>query len=190
MFDHGRVFNTGNDFDSASTRLAGFNINIEHPFQSLHPSHGLMAFLGIFIERVICRLSFLFFSTRRNVNPVLAVRGKYPVKTGQVHSWLGHQGREFSHEIQWLKNDMRSTVSIGCLQFIANLTISGQRQALFANGWATHIATKPFKFISLMGSLITPACKEKPAYLATRLLVFAWSSCSGKVCSVKTLRPC
>ena len=39
LLDHYRVFNTGNDLDRATAFAAGFDIDMEHTFQALCPSH-------------------------------------------------------------------------------------------------------------------------------------------------------
>ena len=50
VLDHRWIFNAGNDFDVTAAVLADFDIDIEDPFESLHPGHGVMLFLGIFVE--------------------------------------------------------------------------------------------------------------------------------------------
>jgi len=35
FFDHGRIFNAGDDFDGATTFSARFNVDVEHPFEPL-----------------------------------------------------------------------------------------------------------------------------------------------------------
>jgi hypothetical protein len=39
LFDNERVFNTGNDLNLSASTLSGFNVDIENPFQSLHPGY-------------------------------------------------------------------------------------------------------------------------------------------------------
>ena len=37
LLDNHRVFHTGDDPDRSFTLFANLNVNVEHPFQSLHP---------------------------------------------------------------------------------------------------------------------------------------------------------
>lgn len=50
--DHDRIFDAGNDPDRPLALLAGFNVDIEHPFQALGPGHGGMALGWYLVVRV------------------------------------------------------------------------------------------------------------------------------------------
>lgn len=50
---------------------------------------------------------------RHHINTMLAVRGKYSVESGQVHSWLWHQGGQLGNEIQWFEDDVRRAIVVG-----------------------------------------------------------------------------
>jgi hypothetical protein len=41
--NHRRIFNAGNDLNLPGAPLAGLDVNIEHPFEPLHPGHRHMA---------------------------------------------------------------------------------------------------------------------------------------------------
>ena len=48
----------------------------------------------------------------RNECTMFAVGRKHPVKAGQVNSWLGHQGRQSSHEVHGFEDDVRGAVAV------------------------------------------------------------------------------
>lgn len=143
-----RVFHTGDYAHRALTLLAGFDINVEYPFQALSPGHGGVAFGKTTVVIVTANLlPTLASSSRGNQHPIFAVRREYSMKSGQVDSRLRHQGIQSrhgpscaslrprhtvhpAHKIQWLENDMGSAVSEWCFEFITYLATRGQRQAL------------------------------------------------------------
>ena len=53
----------------------------------------------------------------RHQSPVLAIGGKYTVKTGEVDSWLWHQCGEAGDETQWLEDHMRGAILVRRLQW-------------------------------------------------------------------------
>ena len=44
------VFNAANDFDVTTAVLTDFDVDIEDAFESLHPAHSAMPFIGTFVE--------------------------------------------------------------------------------------------------------------------------------------------
>ena len=87
-----RVFHASHDLDWAFTLLADLDVNIEHPFQSLHPGHGGMTLGWGVVFPCPTRLGFTTFSSLRwcDVNPVHAVGGEDSVKSGEIDPGLGH----------------------------------------------------------------------------------------------------
>ncbi len=98
---------------------------------------------------------------------------------------------------------MGGTVPIGRLQFIAYPPIIQKRQA-FLRYRSRAIYRHNRSSLSILRSVngtslyhcsrwytsaITPACKLKPAILATRLEPAFGSSIGGRLCNVNTLRP-
>jgi hypothetical protein len=52
------LFNAGNDLDLTTAPLAGLDVNVEHPFEPLHPGHRRMALGGRLVQPVLpCRLT-------------------------------------------------------------------------------------------------------------------------------------
>ena len=72
-------------------------------------------------------------------------------------------------------------------QLVPNVAVRGERQTLFRDGRPADVATQPFELLALIRRAATPACRENPATLPT---LSNGSSHAGRVCSVKTLRPC
>ena len=65
---------------------------------------------------------------RRHQGSVLAVwlmrhSDEHAMEACQIGSRPGHQGSKSSHEIQWLEDNVGSTISIRCLQLIANVAV-------------------------------------------------------------------
>lgn len=63
---------------------------------------------------------FASFS-RRHINTVFAVGGKYAVEPGQVHSGLWNKGRQLGNEIQRLEDDMSSPIGVGRFELITDI---------------------------------------------------------------------
>lgn len=81
--------------------LAGFDINVEYPFQALGPSHGGVALSKAAVLNIpLDLLATLASSCWRNQRPVFDVGGKYTMEARQVDAGLGHQGRQPRHKIQ------------------------------------------------------------------------------------------
>ena len=49
-----RLFDTGDHFDGTPALLTGFDIDLEHAFETLRPAHGSIA-LGDHVEEQQCR---------------------------------------------------------------------------------------------------------------------------------------
>jgi len=128
---HG-IFHAGNDAHRALTLLTGFDVDMEHPFQSLSPTHRHMALGEAAVILILTSLlAPLAPACGCDESPVFAIGGEYPMEAGKVNSRLGHQGRQPRHKIQWLEDHMGSTVSEGRLEFVAHLAGGRKGQAPF-----------------------------------------------------------
>ena len=92
--DHRRIFNAGDDPDLTTAPIAG--LDVEHPLESLHPSHRGMALGGrlvqpVFPGRLMPLASPAPFS-RRDTHTKFAVRSEHPMKTSKIYAWLGYKG--------------------------------------------------------------------------------------------------
>ncbi len=74
------------------------------------------------------------------------------METGEVHARFWHQRGQAGDEIQWLENDVRGPVTVGCLEAVADLALAGQGQAFVGNGRSGDVAAKPFELVALVGS--------------------------------------
>lgn len=72
------------------------------------------------------------------------------MKPCQVRPWWWYQGCQLGDEIQRLENDMRGAIAIRGFQFVPDIAIRGEREALFRNSRAADIAAQPFE----LGTLI------------------------------------
>ena len=72
------------------------------------------------------------------------------VKSCEINPWLGHQGCELRDKVQGLKDDVCGAVAIRGFQFVSNLTMTCQCQALLRNSGSAHVAAKSLEFIPLM----------------------------------------
>ena len=130
--DH-RILHAGNDPHRPLALLAGFDVDIEYPFQPLGPGHGGMTFRRCLVVRVGFfpgLLAPLTPPSGSDQRPVLAVGGEYPMKSCEVDSRLGYQGRQPGNKIQRLKDHMSGAVAKRGLQFIAHLATRGEGEAL------------------------------------------------------------
>lgn len=103
----------------ADLPLAGIDIDVECSLESLHPGHRHMALRRRLVQPVSPgRLTLLaspapfhagVTSTRK-----LAIGGEDPMKTCQIHAWLGHQGSQLRDEVQRLEYEVRSAVANRC----------------------------------------------------------------------------
>ena len=127
LLDHHRVFDAGNHFHGATAFPAGFDVNVEHPFQALRPRHAGTTF-GRRL-RIIRSLGLVALAplSGRHHSTVLAIGGKYTMtkslgmildsfswptkwvgirddtnKSCQIHARLWHQGGQSCDEIQRL----------------------------------------------------------------------------------------
>ncbi len=100
-----------NDAVALSARL---NVNVEHPLESLRPGHGRVTISRRFVLRLISRLKLVAFASLcgRYQRAMLAIGCEYTVISGEVDSWLGHQGRQPGNEIQRLEDYVSSAVPI------------------------------------------------------------------------------
>ena len=76
-----RVFHASNDLDWTFALLTDLDVNIEYPFQSLHPGHRDMALRLCLIFPCFIRLCFAAFPSPSwsDMNPVFAIGGKNPM---------------------------------------------------------------------------------------------------------------
>ena len=75
----------------------------------------------------------------------LAVRREYAVVTGEVHSRLGHQGRQSGHEIQRIEKDVGRAIAIRGLERVTHMTAVRQGDAFIGHGGASNVAAQPFQ---------------------------------------------
>jgi len=112
------IFNAGNDLGRTTTDPAGFHVNIEHPFQSLSPTHRHMSLRGCFLILIRCQFwAALAPPGRGHPHPVFTVRRKHTMESSQVDPGPGYQGGQFGNEIHWLEDDVsrasRSATQVG-----------------------------------------------------------------------------
>ncbi len=87
--DHRRILDTGDHPHRTAAFAAGVNVDVEHPLEPLCPTHRSTA-LGRRLIGITAR--FLLATPRwRHCGLVLAVRGEYTVKAGEVGTRLRHQ---------------------------------------------------------------------------------------------------
>jgi hypothetical protein len=113
-----------------TTDPAGFHVNVEHPFQSLSPTHRHMSLRECFLILIRCQFpAALAPPGRRHPHPVHTVRRKHTMEPAQVDSGLGYKGGQFgddvqgctnaagawmrrSGEIHWLEDDVSRAITI------------------------------------------------------------------------------
>ena len=90
---------------------ARLNVNVEHWLESLRPGHGRVTISRRFVLHLISRLKpFAFASFCGRYQRVMLVIGmvRHPdghtVKSGEVDSWPGHQGRQPGNDVQGRTN--------------------------------------------------------------------------------------
>ena len=132
--DHRRVFDASDDLDLPRAPLAGFDVDIKHPLQPLHPGHRLVALGGRLVYPVLpCRLTPLASPAplrRCHTNTKLAIGCENPVKTRQICAWLWHQGSQLRNKVQRFEYDVGSAITVRCLQLVADISVGGDCQAL------------------------------------------------------------
>ncbi len=52
------------------------------------------------------------------------------MKAGGVYARFGHHSSKAGHEIQWFENHAGGVIAVGCFEFVAQLAVPGQLQAL------------------------------------------------------------
>jgi len=118
------ILNAGNYLSRTTAGSAGLNVNIEHPLQPLRPGHSHMALDGRFLVLILCdfltTLAPLRWGHQRSV---FAIRGEYTMKTCQVDSGFGHQGRQFRDEVDRLGDDVSGAIPVGRFQLVPNLSL-------------------------------------------------------------------
>ena len=127
LLDHHGVFYAGDNPESATAGLTGRDVNVEHPLEPLRPGHRGATFGGRW--RFIPSLGLVALASlgRGDQGTVFAVRGKYTMKSCQIHPWFWHQGRQPGDEVQWLENDMGGAIPVGRLELVANVAIRRER---------------------------------------------------------------
>jgi len=104
LLDNHGVFNAGDHFDAAATLSAHLDIDVEDALEALRPEPAPDLIRGhdrpTFGRRLVLRLIRRFGRVTltpfggRHQRTVLAVRGEYTVKAGEVDAWPGNQGSE------------------------------------------------------------------------------------------------
>jgi hypothetical protein len=103
-----------------STLWADRHIDVKYPFQALCPGHGLVPLFGCFVFVFLVGTALAAFS-RRHIYPVFAVGREYAMESGQVYSWFRHQGSQLGNEIQRLKDELRSAITVGRFELIPDV---------------------------------------------------------------------
>ena len=125
----------------ATAVLADLDVDVENPFEALHPGHSAVPLCWTLVVPVrIGRfwwIGLLAALGRRDLNTVFAVRCKDPVESGEVDSWLGYQRGQFGNEIQRLKDHMGGAIpkalatlagqafAVRSFELVANLAVGG-----------------------------------------------------------------
>ncbi len=119
LLDHHRIFYAGDNLNGAAAHRAGLDIDVENPLQALHPGHRGPALGGCFFFPVPIRMTFVSLPPlcRHDQRPVLAVRCKHPMETGEIDSRFRHQRRQSCDKIQWLKDDVGRSAPKGVLSW-------------------------------------------------------------------------
>ena len=102
LLDHHRVFDAGDDLYGATAAFAGFDVDVEHPFQALRPGHGGPVCCRRADFRRICRAGLVALAafSRRHLCTVCAVGGEDSVEPSEVDPGFGHQGDESCNDVQ------------------------------------------------------------------------------------------
>ena len=95
-FDHRRVFDAGDNLDSAAAFPAGLDVDIENPLQALRPAHRGAAFGRGLLLQVIHGFRLVAPLYRSDRRSVLAVRRKHTMESGEIDTRLRHQGGQSS----------------------------------------------------------------------------------------------
>jgi hypothetical protein len=150
LLDHYRIFDTGYHFDSATAFFADCNINVEHSLQALRPGHGGMLLYRRSLNAVYLAIDALASFRRRHQGTMLAVWCEHAMEARQIGSRSGYQGCQACHEIQWLEDDVGSTVAVRCFQLVADVAARCQRQAPFRYCRATDVSTQTIQFLAFI----------------------------------------
>ena len=123
LVNHCRILDAGDDFDGTPALTAGFDVDVEHPFEALCPSHGCMAFGRCLLRTGCLRLVAPAPPGRRHLGAVGAVGGKHAVVAGEIDSRPRHQGGQAGDEVQRLEDNVGGAVAIRCLQLVADVAV-------------------------------------------------------------------
>lgn len=82
---------------------------------------------------------------------MLTVRGKHPMKAGQIDSGLRNQSRQLCDEVERLEDDVRGTSTTRCLQRVADVAIGRERETLFRHRRAADVTAQPFELLAFIG---------------------------------------
>lgn len=81
LLDHRRAFNTGDDLHRATAQIAGLDVDLEHAFQALSPSHRRVT-LGCRLVLILSRAPAAFGWS--HLLAQAAVWGKYAMGSGGI----------------------------------------------------------------------------------------------------------
>ena len=96
-------------------------------FAGAKTGHRHMSLRGCFLILIRCQFwAALAPLGRRHPHPVLTVRRKHTMESGQVDSGSGYQGCQFGDEIHRFEDDVSRAITIRGFQLIANLALIGQ----------------------------------------------------------------
>jgi len=124
---HRRVFDSVNNLNLSATMFTGFDVDIEHPFEALHPRHGPMPWV---LVQPICTARFnlyCFLTTfcGSDLSTVFDVGCKQTMEPCEIDARLGLQGCELGDKVQGLEDGVCGAVTIRGFKFIANLFVRG-----------------------------------------------------------------
>ena len=132
--NHCRILDAGDHFDLAAITFTNFHVNIEHPFEPLHPCHRQMALLMALVKTIVIgRFSLLWLLVLatfggRYLNTMLAIRPEDTVEAGEIDSRPRRQSRKPGNKIQRSKEDMGGAVRVRGFQLVSNLSMGRYRQ--------------------------------------------------------------
>ncbi len=99
-------------------------------FAGAKTGHGRTAFFWGFV--LPNRFSSAFAPPgRSHQNPVLAVWSEYTMKSCEIDLRLWYQRGQLCDEVQGIEYHMGRTVTVGCLELVADVAGRCQRQAFF-----------------------------------------------------------
>lgn len=118
------ILDGGDDPHCARTGLAGFDVDIEDPLETLCPAHGGVSLAGCFALGVdALPRTALAPVCRCHLGSPLTIRSEHPVKARQIHPWPRHQRGQSYQEIQWLEKDVRCSIAVRRLELVARQAV-------------------------------------------------------------------